>query len=225
MPAAEPIVSGRGLTRTYPPDVVALADVDVAVSAGQMLAITGPSGSGKSTLLSLLGLLDRPSGGHVTLQCRDTGRLDSAAAARLRARHIGLVFQAFHLVAHLSSVENVALGAELAGTPPQAAARAAHAALHDVGLGGRLHAYPGTLSGGEQQRVAIARALVKRPSLLLCDEPTGNLDDAAAGRVLDLLRAARARQQCAVVVVTHDAGVAAAADRTLHLSGGKAVAG
>jgi putative ABC transport system ATP-binding protein len=181
--------------------------------------VTGPSGSGKSTLLHLLGLLDTPTAGRYLLDGLDTSALGDRDRCALRGRRIGVVFQAFHLLAYRTALENVLLAQLYNNTPRAARMQAATGALDAVGLGHRLDALPTTLSGGEAQRVAIARALVNSPALLLCDEPTGNLDSrnaAALMAVLDELNAAG----YTIVVITHDRAVAAHAHRTIAISDG-----
>lgn len=216
-----PIVrlDGVGLTYPGPPPVPALRPTDLVIEQGEYVAVVGPSGSGKSTLLNVLGLLDRPTTGRYELDGWDTGSLSDADRTALRGRHIGFVFQAFHLLPYRSALENVALAQLYAGTPRRAREEAAVDALNRVGLGHRLHAAPTTLSGGERQRVAIARALAANPRLLLCDEPTGNLDSATAEEVLALFDRLHAEGQT-IVLVTHDPTVAARAHRRLHLVDG-----
>jgi putative ABC transport system ATP-binding protein len=218
---AAPVIELDGLARTYlgPPPVPALRPADLVIAAGDYVAVTGPSGSGKSTLLHLLGLLDAPTGGRYLLDGLDTSALGDRDRSALRGRRIGIVFQAFHLLAYRTALENVLLAQLYNNTPRAARMAAATGALDAVGLGHRLDALPTTLSGGEAQRVAIARALVNSPSLLLCDEPTGNLDSASAAalmRLLDQLNAAG----YTIVVITHDPKVAAHAARTIAISDG-----
>jgi putative ABC transport system ATP-binding protein len=216
-----PVIELRALARTYPgpPPVPALHAADLVVAAGDYVAVTGPSGSGKSTLLHLLGLLDAPTGGHYLLDGRDTGALRDRDRATLRGRRIGFVFQSFHLLPYRTAVENVLL-AQLYNRTPRAVRRpAAREALERVGLAHRLDALPTTLSGGECQRVAIARALVNRPSLLLCDEPTGNLDSRNAATVMSLFDELNS-DGFTIVVITHDAQVAAHAGRTVTIKDG-----
>jgi putative ABC transport system ATP-binding protein len=219
--ASPPVIELRGLARTYPgpPPVHALRPADLVIEAGDYVAVTGPSGSGKSTLLHLLGLLDAPSDGTYLLDGVDTGRLPDKARSTLRGRRIGFVFQSFHLLPYRTAAENVLLAQLYNRTPRAQRSAAALEALDRVGLGHRVNALPTTLSGGESQRVAIARALVNRPSLLLCDEPTGNLDSHNAATVMGLLDALHA-DGFTIVVITHDAQVAARAGRAVLIKDG-----
>ena len=216
-----PVIELRGLARTYPgpPPVPALRPADLVIGEGDYVAVTGPSGSGKSTLLHLLGLLDSPTEGSYLLDGLDTSRLNDRDRSALRGRRIGFVFQEFHLLPHRTALENVLLAELYNQTPRGARLRAAVGALDAVGLGHRLDALPTTLSGGESQRVAIARALVNQPSLVLCDEPTGNLDSRNAAALMELLDRLNAAG-FTIVVITHDAGVAAHASRTIAISDG-----
>jgi len=216
-----PVIELRGLARTYPgaPPVHALRPADLVIEAGDYVAVTGPSGSGKSTLLHLLGLLDAPTAGSYLLDGLDTSALSDRDRSALRGRRIGIVFQAFHLLPYRTALENVLLAELYNQTPRSARLEAAAGALGEVGLGHRLDALPTTLSGGESQRVAIARALVNRPSLVLCDEPTGNLDSRNAVALMELLDQLNA-DGLTIVVITHDAGVAAHAGRTVAISDG-----
>ncbi len=215
------LVELRGVSRTFPgpPAVQALRPVDLVVSAGESVAITGPSGSGKSTLLHLLGLLDRSSSGSYLLDGSDTGALSDAERTRLRGRRIGFVFQGFYLVSHRSALENVMLALVYRDTPRRRRRAMALQALERVRLAHRAHAMPNTLSGGERQRVAIARALVTRPAVLLADEPTGNLDSITAEEVLTHFEELHQDGQ-ATIVVTHDREVASRASRQLHIRDG-----
>ena len=220
--SGQPVLEMRGAARTYPgpPPVVALRPTDLTVRAGEHVAIIGPSGSGKSTLLNLLGLLDRPTEGRLFLDGIDTATLNERDRTALRGRRIGFVFQAFHLMPHRSTVENVMLAQLYTDRRPKNERRAdAVKALTKVGLGHRLGASPSTLSGGERQRVAIARALVNRPALLLADEPTGNLDSQTAATVLDLL-AGLVADGLTLLVITHDPSVADRAHRTVAIHDG-----
>jgi len=217
-----PVIELRGLARTYPgpPPVAALRPADLVINAGDYVAVTGPSGSGKSTLLHLLGLLDTPSAGTYLLDGLDTSALGDRDRSALRGRRIGFVFQSFHLLPYRTALENVLLAELYNRTPRPRRMDGAVDALRGVGLGHRLDALPTTLSGGESQRVAIARALVNRPSLLLCDEPTGNLDSTNATTVMELLDQLNAAG-FTILVITHDANVASHAGRTIAISDGE----
>jgi len=220
---AAPVVRLEGIEKTYPrgsAPVQALRGVDMEIRRGDWVAVTGPSGSGKSTLLHVLGLLDRPTRGRYLLEGADVTGLDDATASRLRGRAIGFVFQDFHLLPEETALRNVLLPLVYAGVRGREAR--ARRALEDVGLGDRMEHRPGELSGGEQQRVAIARALVKDPSLVLADEPTGNLDSDTGERILDLLSGLHARGMT-LVVVTHEPAVAARARRTVEFRDGAVV--
>ena len=216
-----PVIELRGVARTYPgpPPVPALRPASLVIEAGDYVAVTGASGSGKSTLLHLLGLLDSPTAGSYLLDGVDTGELGDRDRSALRGSRIGFVFQAFHLLPYRTALENVLLAQMYNQTPRTVRVRAAVDALDAVRLGHRLDALPTTLSGGECQRVAIARALVNRPSLLLCDEPTGNLDSRNATALMDLLDQLNGAG-FTIVVITHDASVAAHAGRTIAISDG-----
>ena len=202
--------------------VVAVDDVDLTLEHGEFLAITGPSGCGKSTLLNLLGGLDRPSAGEIYLHGERVDGAGESRRARLRRSEVGFVFQFFNLIANLTVADNVELPALLAGVPTKEARRRAAELLDRLGLSAAAGRVPGALSGGQQQRVAIARALVNRPSVLLADEPTGNLDSAAARDVVGVLRE-RSHEGQAIVLVTHDLRVASAASRVLRMRDGSVV--
>jgi len=199
--------------------VTILDGVSLEVAAGEVLAVTGPSGSGKSTLLGLIAGLDAPSGGEITVDGVEVTRLGEAALARFRRRTIGFVFQSYHLIPTLTAAENVAVPLELADSP--AALATAARLLGEVGLAERAHHYPTQLSGGEQQRVAIARAVALSPPLLLADEPTGNLDSATGAAIIDLLLALNRERGSTLLLVTHDAALAARAGRIVALRDGR----
>ncbi|MFJ6937221.1 ABC transporter ATP-binding protein [Streptomyces sp. NPDC101132] len=220
-PAPPPVIEFRGVALTYPgpPPVEALKECDLTVARGEFVAVVGPSGSGKSTFLNVAGLLDTPTRGRYLLDGIDTGALPDRSRTALRGRRIGFVFQSFHLLPHRTALENTALAMLYTSVPrAERLARAAEA-LARVGLSPRADATPGHLSGGERQRVAIARALAGRPSLLLCDEPTGNLDSENAASVLALLDELHAAG-LTLLVITHDRDVAARAGRTLTIRDG-----
>ena len=198
-----------------------LTDVSLEVPAGQFLAIAGPSGSGKSTLLGLVAGLDQPTAGRIEVAGVDVTAMDEDALARFRRDHVGYVFQSYHLIPTLTAQENVGVPLELAGR--RDASDRARALLAEVGLADRAHHYPVQLSGGEQQRVAVARAMALEPPLLLADEPTGNLDSATGKQIIDLLVGVNRRRGCTLVLVTHDAALAAHADRVVTLRDGRIV--
>jgi ABC-type lipoprotein export system ATPase subunit len=212
-----------GVWKTYQvgeTEVIALQDVSLRIADGDYLAITGPSGSGKSTMLQIVGLLDRPSRGSVTLDGQDVNKLSDAERTRLRLETIGFVFQRFHLLHDLTVIENVALPMEAAGLAVEPRYRRAAELLRSVGLGERLRFRPAQLSGGQRQRVAIARALANNPRLILADEPTGELHSEDKANVLALLHQFHAEGHT-IVVVTHDPEVAAAAKRQVELRDGR----
>ncbi|MCJ8191358.1 ABC transporter ATP-binding protein [Sphingomicrobium aestuariivivum] len=205
---------GQGAAR-----VDILKGVDLKLSSGETLAILGPSGSGKSSLLAVMAGLERADSGSVEVAGEDLAGLGEDGLARLRGRHVGIVLQDFQLLPTMTARENVAVPLELAGAK-DAFARA-EAELARVGLGERLTHYPSELSGGEQQRVAIARATAPGPALLLADEPTGNLDTTTGAGIADLLFERAAEREAGLVIITHDAGLAARCDRTVHMRDGK----
>jgi len=199
-----------------------LDHISLEIASGASLAIQGPSGSGKSTLLAILAGLERPSAGEVVVDGRNLGSLSERELSAFRAHTLGFVFQSFHLLSHFSALQNVAIGAEIAGLPsPLARSREA---LERVGLAERFGHLPAQLSGGECQRVAIARAIVARPPVLLCDEPTGSLDPANAARVFDLIMDLHQDLKSTLVLVTHDAALATRMDARLHLERGRILA-
>ncbi|MDH6708406.1 putative ABC transport system ATP-binding protein [Kitasatospora sp. MAA19] len=217
------VVELNQVTKEYPGGVTALHGVDLRIGRGELLAIVGPSGSGKSTLLHIVGTLDRPSAGSVTLAGHDVAALSDRRLSALRARHIGFVFQSFHLVAGVSAQDNVAEGLLYSGLPRAQRRRRAALALERVGLADRMHHRPHELSGGQRQRVAIARAVVGEPDLLLADEPTGALDSASSGAVMELLHDLNA-EGATIAVITHDGEIADSLPRQVRIRDGRVVA-
>ena len=216
----DPLIEARGVTRRFDGGrVVALAGVDLALRDGECVAVVGPSGSGKSTLLQVLGALDRPDDGEIRFRGKPFAALGDLA--QFRARHIGFVFQSYHLLPTLTAAENVEMPMFEMPWPVAARRRRAEELLASVGLAGRRRHLPTELSGGERQRVAVARSLANEPALLLADEPTGNLDSASAERVLELLREIHRARGMTLLVVTHDPGVAAFADRIVSVKDGR----
>jgi putative ABC transport system ATP-binding protein len=219
--SGEPVFGARALAKTYrmgETEIHALRGVDLEVHAGEFIVLLGPSGSGKSTLLNILGGLDTPSSGTIRFKEHDLSSADEASLTRYRREHVGFVFQFYNLIPSLTARENVALVTDIAARP-----MAADEALRWVGLGERLDHFPSQLSGGEQQRVAIARALAKRPDVLLCDEPTGALDYETGKLVLDVIARINVELGTTAMVITHNAAIAAIADRVLRLGNGRIV--
>lgn len=217
----DPVVQLDELARTFPgpPPVAALKPCTLTLHRGEYVAITGQSGSGKTTLLSLLGLLDVPTSGRYLLEGNDVATLNDRDRSAIRARQVGFVFQSFHLVGYRSVLDNVELGLVYQGIPARQRRQRATEVVDHVGLSHRRHATCATLSGGEKQRVAIARTLIRQPSLVLCDEPTGNLDTATSRQILELLDGLHSAGMT-IVVITHDHDVASRAKRRLSISDG-----
>ncbi|MGP9685297.1 ABC transporter ATP-binding protein [Halomonas sp. AOP25-F1-15] len=216
----------QALSRVYtegPQELTVLDQLNLQVRAGERVAIVGSSGSGKTTLLNLLGGLDRPSEGSVTIAGEPLAGLNETALGNFRNRYIGFVYQFHHLLAEFSAVENAALPLIIRGQSKKMAEQRAMQILERVGMTPRANHRPGELSGGERQRVAIARALVTDPSLVLMDEPTGNLDQTTAATILALMDELAKESACAFVIVTHDVGLAAHQDRVLKLDAGKLI--
>lgn len=225
--SARAVLEARDVTKTYELDgglvVNALCGVDLQVCEGEMLAIMGPSGSGKSTLMHIVGLLDRPSEGTVSIDGVDVSRMQPNELSTVRNKRIGFVFQAFNLLARTTATANVELPLIYAGVGAAERNRRARAALERVGLGDRLAHMPNQLSGGQQQRVAVARALVTDPSIVLADEPTGNLDSRSGIEVMAFLQELNRNEGVTIVIVTHDANVARHAQRIVELKDGRIV--
>src|SRR3954469_4288713 len=204
---------GRGAARVH-----ILKDIGLQIGRGEAVGLVGPSGSGKSTLLMVMAGLERPDTGSVEVAGTDLGRLDEDGLARFRGRHVGIVFQSFHLIPTMTAIENVAVPLELAGAAD--AYERAERELAQVGLADRLSHYPAQLSGGEQQRVALARALAPNPAILVADEPTGNLDESTGKQIIELLFAGHNERGTTLILVTHDAALAARCDRVMRLRSG-----
>jgi putative ABC transport system ATP-binding protein len=225
---SQPIVSIRDLTRVYRQgeiDVRALSGVTLDIAAGEFVALMGPSGSGKSTLLHIIAGIDRPTGGECVVQGTDVGTLSETELAEWRNRHVGFIFQTFNLIPVLTALENVELPLLVTGLTSRERRAHAESALDLVGLGDRMRHLPRQLSGGQEQRVAIARALVTDPTLLVADEPTGNLDAHSAADVMALLEALNREAGRTIIIVTHDPKAAGHASRTLHLEKGELIDG
>lgn len=205
---------GRGAARVH-----ILKDIDLEIGSGEAVGLVGPSGSGKSTLLMVMAGLERADTGNVRVAGENLTALGEDALARFRGRNVGIVFQSFHLIPTMTAIENVAVPLELAGEPT--ARERARAELEMVGLGERLSHYPAQLSGGEQQRVALARALAPQPSILVADEPTGNLDENTGRQIIDLMFSIHRQRGTTLVLVTHDSALAARCDRVVRLRSGR----
>jgi ABC-type lipoprotein export system ATPase subunit len=218
----QPVVELVDVDRVFDttPPVHALVDVNISIDQGEYVSINGPSGSGKSTLLNLLGLLDRPTGGAYLLDGLDTSDLNDRERAAVRGQRIGFVFQAFHLLNTRSVLENVMVGQIYNRINRGERRRRAQAALERVGLGHRVTFRPDRLSGGERQRVAVARAIVHSPSILLCDEPTGNLDSGTTDSIMELFEELH-DDGLTLIVITHDEGVASRSRRRIHMIDGR----
>ena len=223
--ATEPLIRLSGLSKVFTTEEVethAISDVHLDIARGEYVSIAGPSGCGKSTLLSILGLLDEPSAGDYFLAGRNVSRLGTSERARLRRSEIGFIFQSFNLISEMTVFENVELPLSYQGVDRAQRRQRVSEALERVGLGHRARHWPSQLSGGQQQRVAVARALVGRPSLLLADEPTGNLDSHNGEAVMNLMRDLH-REGATICIVTHDARFAKWASRTVSLFDGRVV--
>lgn len=217
MTAVPPVLTLTGLAKAVPGGRRLFSGLDLALAPGEIIAITGESGIGKSTLLNLIAGLDSADAGHITIAGQDLSTLDDDGRTRLRLRHIGFVFQAFHILPHLTLAQNVALPLVLDHAAAADSLARAGDLLARIGLPGRTEDFPAQLSGGELQRIAIARALIHRPALILADEPTGNLDPDTADRVLALLLGEARSSGAAAIIVTHSERAAAVADRVLVL--------
>jgi len=220
------MIEAKGLRKVYrngTRQLEVLKGVDLKAGKGEVLALLGPSGAGKSTLLHLLGGLDTPTAGEVRFRGREIFSLSDSERAKIRNEKIGFVFQFYHLLPEFDAVENVMLPALIAGKARAKARGAAEELIAAVGLADRMRHKPGQLSGGEQQRVAIARALANEPELLLCDEPTGNLDSDTGRNIIELLWELNKKRKMTLIIVTHDAGIAEEARRVVHIRDGAIV--
>jgi len=218
------MISVDHVTKSYRRDSIeipVLRDISIAVPPGEFLALMGPSGSGKTTLLNLIAGIDRPNAGSVIVNGTNIGDLGESALARWRARHVGFIFQFYNLLPVLTAFENVELPLLLTGLSRKEKRDHVEAALRLVGLGDRIHHYPKQLSGGQEQRVAIARAIVTDPTILVADEPTGDLDKASAGEIMDLLEKLNREFKKTIVMVTHDPRAAERAHKAMHLDKGE----
>ncbi len=222
-PANGTVLALDGVVKEYPGEVLALRRVCVEISGGDQVAVVGPSGSGKTTLLTIMGTLERATGGRVSVAGHDVGSASDVELAGLRAHEIGFVFQEFHLQDAMPAIDNVGLGMLYTGQPLRVRREAAREALERVGLAHRLDFKPRQLSGGERQRVAIARAIAKRPLIILADEPTGNLDQASGREVINLLHGLAA-EGATLVLITHDSNIAATFHRQVQMRDGEIVA-
>jgi len=220
----EPILSARNLTKSYSigkRTLEVLRNISLDVTPGEFLALRGASGAGKSTLLHLVGGLDSPNAGEIIFRGQNVARFSESELTRFRNRRAGFVFQSYHLLPELTALENVCLPARVARTAPETAEKRGRELLQRVGLRERIDHKPYELSGGEQQRVAIARALINEPELLLADEPTGNLDSQTGSEIIDLLKNLRTEKNMTLIIATHDAKVAANAQRVIELVDGR----
>ena len=224
------VIDARQLTKSYIQSasrLEVLKGVTLQVEAGEFLAVVGPSGAGKSTLLHIMGGLDKPSSGEISVDGEDIYRLGDKARAKIRNRKIGFIFQFYHLLPEFSALENVLLPGMMHGRDPDMSQLKARAQelLDKVGLSHRLEHRPSELSGGEQQRVAIARSLMNEPKILLCDEPTGNLDSGSGAEIIDLLAGLNRNKKLTMVIVTHDSGIAQRAQKVVVMKDGRFVDG
>ncbi|PJE63606.1 macrolide ABC transporter ATP-binding protein [Candidatus Roizmanbacteria bacterium CG10_big_fil_rev_8_21_14_0_10_45_7] len=217
------MIEVHNVSKIYRPskqvEVVALHNITITIKKGEFVAILGSSGSGKSTLLYVIGLLERPTSGTVRIENKDTASLDDEHISRIRGEMVGFVFQQFNLIPNLTVLANVLLPSRY--TPkPQAESRAI-ALLETFGIGSKVNAYPNQLSGGQQQRVAIARALMNNPNIIIADEPTGNLDSKTGKQIVELLQEIHKKEEKTIIIVTHDASIAAYAKRIIHIQDGE----